>query len=595
MSTKNNHDLVKQEQEKTELLDLTCMFEIPQEQYKTIKDENPMGYYATTSSVWHVFENEDTGQCYREFICSRFEILKTYYTECITGNQKYMKIRFYDKGGICHDVDRISCSVVSKKRIDTLQEYGFYYNPQRVDDTIGLLEGQLFQLRSSLMTCYPGWRKEGNQMNFYGFDPDSYSGIPILSVSRTSIDGDPDESICLKRSEHIELINRLIAPSVAAQMVVTVGLSSAVLGYLCVSGKMQLNSPIIHLHGESSKGKTTALQLAASMWGKPDISSGLLRTWNSTLSKTLENLNNNNGVVMTLNEFGSNMVKNELSQLIYSIADGSGKDRMYNTNKTASTWNTVLLSCGETSLLNSIPQSKGLYARIFEFFNLDISLSSEHADEIKNTVLNNYGAIGRSFVRIIKKNDNRISIRYDGHKMRICKEIASLSSISSRVASLIAVFRLTADIAKCMGLSINPEEVENLFIKSHTETLERLPSCELNHEKLMSHVARNGCRFPSMSAYNNSIGNYDGFMDEDEIVFIDTAFQSICQKLNIDSKLFLNELKKNHYLDSPSDRLVSTKTLRKQKVKCYCIYKEPHIPIQVLAKKSKPKGSRKSA
>ena len=75
-------------------------------------------------------------------------------------------------------------------------------------------------------------------MNFYGYDPNSYIGFPELSVSVSSVNN--DEDIYLVPSEHISLINELIAPSVPAQMIVTVGLSSAVLGYLCVSGHKTL-------------------------------------------------------------------------------------------------------------------------------------------------------------------------------------------------------------------------------------------------------------------------------------------------------------------------------------------------------------------
>ena len=58
MSTKNDHDLVKKDEEKTVLLDLTGMFKITRDRYKKFKDENEMGYHATESSIWHALHSK---------------------------------------------------------------------------------------------------------------------------------------------------------------------------------------------------------------------------------------------------------------------------------------------------------------------------------------------------------------------------------------------------------------------------------------------------------------------------------------------------------------------------------------------------------
>lgn len=603
MSTKNNHDLVKQqstkkkkqkekqeENQKQVLLELSSEFEISKEEYEKYDKQSLMGYFYHQNAIWYVYTLSDL--YYQLFICSKFEILRSYYIEHASGNEKCMDVRFYDKGDIQHVVPGISCSVLSKRNIDKLQSYGFSYNPKNVDEVIGLFIGQLFKMDNTLMTLYPGWRKEGTSMNFYGYDPNSYIGFPELSVSVSSVNN--DEDIYLVPSEHISLINELIAPSVPAQMIVTVGLSSAVLGYLCVSGHKTLNSPFVHLHGESSTGKTTALRLAASMWGNPISDSGLLNTWNATSAKILENLSDNNGVVLTMNEFGSNMPNNDISKLIYNIAEGHGRDRMNNTNRSVSTWNTVILSCGESSILDSVVQSKGLYARIFEFFDLEITTSKNHADDINKTVSKNYGAIGSFFVEEIEKNQISITERYDELETVISHQIGSLSSISARIASLIAVFRLTAEIAKDIGLEIEPEKVQELFIDSHQKTIERLPSYETNLNKLTSYVVSNGAKFAKYKDFC-STGNYNGYIETDKTVFFDTAFENICKTLKIDSKLFLQDLKCHGYLDREPGRVSKRVKIGQRRVTCYCVYNEPHEQNDVSVKTEKKKIKRKKA
>lgn len=595
MSTKNNHDLVKQQstkkqKKKQKLYDLNLPKEISKEKAEEYAQVHQNGYLCFEDRICSLYQSD--GHYYKQFVCSRFEILKSYYLEKRDGNEKFIDLRIYDKDGGSNYIKRLSCEVISRKNIEKLQRHGFIYNPLLIDEVIGLLLGQLAKMSSTVVTSFPGWRKEGTSMNFYGYDPNSYIGFPELSVSVSSVNN--DEDIYLVPSEHISLINELIAPSVPAQMIVTVGLSSAVLGYLCVSGHKTLNSPFVHLHGESSTGKTTALRLAASMWGNPISDSGLLNTWNATSAKILENLSDNNGVVLTMNEFGSNMPNNDISKLIYNIAEGHGRDRMNNTNRSVSTWNTVILSCGESSILDSVVQNKGLYARIFEFFDLQITTSKNHADDINKTVSKNYGAIGSFFVEEIEKNQISITERYDELETVISHQIGSLSSISARIASLIAVFRLTAEIAKDIGLEIEPEKVQELFIDSHKKTIERLPSYETNLNKLTSYVVSNGAKFAKYKDFC-STGNYNGYIETDKTVFFDTAFENICKTLKIDSKLFLQDLKCHGYLDREPGRVSKRVKIGQRRVTCYCVYNEPHEQNDVSVKTEKKKIKRKKA
>ena len=83
-----------------------------------------------------------------------------------------------------------------------------------------------------------------------------------------------------------------------------------------------LDSFGLHLRGASSSGKTTALRVAASVWGGP----GVLTTWRST-SNGLEGMAAlRNSTMLALDELGQATAA-EVGEVVYMFANGQGKAR----------------------------------------------------------------------------------------------------------------------------------------------------------------------------------------------------------------------------------------------------------------------------
>lgn len=545
---------------------------ISQGKYDKLWKQSFDGYLHYRNMVFFLFEkeSEDEIEYYMRFICSKFVITDSYYLEGNEGYSLLMDIRIYGNKGEFNDVLGISFDAISQKGIDKLQNRGLLYNPQRVYEVISLITGQLMMLEKKKVLRYPGWRKRPDEtFSFVGYDSTTYRGFTKLSISDIKTEENTLRKISAE--EHINKINPLIDNVVSLQMFVSMSLSSALIGYLNVADVAQLNTPIAHIYGNSSTGKTTALILAASIWGKPKSDTGLLNSWNATPAKIQTNLSNNNGVLFTLNEFGSVMNKNDLTELVYNIAEGTGRDRMYNKNPSIDTWNTFVLSCGEASLFDVLDRKKGLYARVLEFPNIDITVSAKHADEIKETANSTYGAIGFAFVNFVADNQKYVVSKYKEHSCRIRNRISTLSSISSRVANYIAVIYLAAEIAQdVLGLKINCKDVEAMLIEYHEKTLIEYPSWVVNHEKLMSYVLANRASFVNSSYITNA----QGYEEKDKILFMEVSFKDICKKLDIDRTTFLEELKAHGVLDCLPDRFYKRKVVNGTSSKFYCVYKD---------------------
>lgn len=103
-----------------------------------------------------------------------------------------------------------------------------------------------------------------------------------------------------------------------------------------------------HLRGASSSGKSTALNLAASVWGRP---TNFVRLWRTT-TNGLEGLASlHNDCTLILDEI-SQIDPNAAGDAAYMLANGQGKARANRNGlaKSATRWRLLLLSAGEESL-----------------------------------------------------------------------------------------------------------------------------------------------------------------------------------------------------------------------------------------------------
>ena len=548
-------------------------------------------------------------------LCNEFRIEKKYTFKGL----EYIDMVIFGKFGERIEGKKIPSKWLSGRDMVNLSEYGFICNAYYQKEVENILNTERYNTPMTLMQFYPGWhRMDNGEFNFYGFKAKDYAGNTFLKLN-TEIDkwycqskkGWTNECFSKKQNENChnskecrkymkmmftrdyalkkqaQGLNRLIKDSLGAQIAVSISLSAALFGYLSVHGVSQFNTPIFHFHGASSKGKTTGLKLAASVWGDPEKKENLISSWNKTSTKLIENLNGNNGVPYILNEFGTKACDINFQNLIYCICEGEGKDRMNGENKGVGSWHTAVLSCGENSIISMLGGNVGLYARVFEFFNLDITLSAKHADDIAAFCAGTYGALGYAFVDYIKKNGDDIESRFRRLNEIIGDTIGKSSSVSQRVAKYIAVVVLSTEIADKLGLRFSSLKVGRELVKAHKETVSRIPDAFCIHDKILSYVKRNNSRY----TYNEYCvdKNIDGLETDTQLIFIDSAFFDMCKKLEFDTQLTLSQLKANGFLDCPSDRYYKRKNIAGTSYKCYFINKTNMSSINQTGSKEKRK------
>ena len=116
---------------------------------------------------------------------------------------------------------------------------------------------------------------------------------------------------------------------------------------------MQAEGGGLHLRGQSSRGKSTVLRAAVSVWGSPKF----LQSWRAT-SNGLEGVAAAcNGSLIALDEMGE-IIAREAGATAYMLANGQGKARAARTGaaRPAARWRVAILSSGEISLADKMAE-----------------------------------------------------------------------------------------------------------------------------------------------------------------------------------------------------------------------------------------------
>lgn len=173
--------------------------------------------------------------------------------------------------------------------------------------------------------------------------------------------------------------------------------------------------------GGSSSGKTTALQIAASVWGGPEH----VRSWRATDNglEGIAALHNDN--VLILDEMGQ-VNGRVLAECAYMLANGQGKGRSNREGgiRRSQNWRLLFLSSGELGLSDKLAEN-GLKSRggqEVRFVGLPVDssmLTSLHglpdagavANRIKQLASEHYGHAGHDFLQKLTKVETLNTVR----------------------------------------------------------------------------------------------------------------------------------------------------------------------------------------
>ena len=324
-------------------------------------------FHLLDSGLYYIEQTKDDE--YRRYISSPIRVLAQ--TRDTTNNAWGRLLEWYDADGVKH-TQALSMELFQSDGVELRKALAY-------QGVIIAPDGRARNLLQSYLMSYPtharalcvdrvGWHDNVFVLPNEQIGQHEHDDLIVYQTTQ-GIDSNYQSKGSLKQWQN----NISIPLSTHSKLVVA--LSSAFTGQLLTPLEQQTGAGV-HFKGQSSKGKTTALYVGCSVWGKP---SNYCKTWKSTGNALEHTAYIHNDGFLALDEIGEVANPKELGNIAYMLANGKGKARLTKEIKAkpSYTWKVIFLSTGEKSL-KEIMQENGQKTKLgqeIRLIDIDIDQS----------------------------------------------------------------------------------------------------------------------------------------------------------------------------------------------------------------------------
>lgn len=328
---------------------------------------------------------------------------------------------------------------------------------------------------------------------------------------------------------------------------------------------LQAPNFIIHFwSSESSIGKTTASELAASVWGNPDKrSGGLLTEWNST-KVYLEKMPTFFCDIPVFFEDSQHVDDRIITGALYQLAGGVGKGRASIVGiRYTPTWYSVCFSTGERPLTESTTFA-GARARAIELYGPPFpNARKDFIDDLKTGLLENYGHAGVKFIEgllsIWDNPDKMTRLKADYKVYQQALSLEANSEVGDRVSRYFAVVKLAADLVyEILGIgdpAAARESIDRVFTTVIEESLTNVDADKRAMQYVLSWVSGNEKYFKGMEDGNGIEHEFYGQWKEGEHIGIfPHKLEEVLEKAKFSKTAILKGWSKKEWIKRDDDK-----------------------------------------
>lgn len=261
--------------------------------------------------------------------------------------------------------------------------------------------------------------------------------------------------------------------------------------------------PLWALIGDSSTGKTTALNLLSSFWAS---SNSMVHDFNATENAFFAMLEEHAGIPFLADEatYAQNI---DWDYLLYTVPAGRGKRRYTTKSKLTRPveFSGSVFVTSEISILERSLQHKGQLARIVEF-SKDWAGSAELADKISKFCTDCYGWAGPEVVKLLMEPGftSKLIKRYNIAYQRLIAEVGgNLTGVDHRLLKRFALILTSAwTFQKALRISIQPQALEHMLLadyRSTTAEIHAIDPADALLQKFAEEVLGNQGKYPPLS------------------------------------------------------------------------------------------------
>ncbi|NIR31707.1 MAG: DUF927 domain-containing protein [Gammaproteobacteria bacterium] len=364
---------------------------------------------------------------------------------------------------------------------------------------------------------------------------------------------------------HLEALRRTWQSDLTAAVMIAGALSAPLLKWL------EAPNFAIHLPGDSSRGKTSMLKIAASVYGDPG-NDQWVGNWNTTSVAAELRAAVLTDLPLCFDEVGAGDMR-QTERLVYMLINGGGKARGHKDlqlRETAS-WRTVLLSTGEHELADESANT-GAQIRVLQFHVGGFGeLGADGVDALREAACANHGHVGRRWVEeLLALEDWKPYLEAYKDFARILRRKAQ-SPLQQRTALYFAVLCMAEsmaaelfDLGERGGLAM-----QRAFRDAEGKRDDVRPVAERALEAVEDWVSSEPRAFPRLEP--SAVGDDEpkggqaqvlhGYQRDDAVLFIPRQLQRFCAESNLSYREVLRGWAERQWLGM-ADPGRHTKTMR---------------------------------
>lgn len=258
--------------------------------------------------------------------------------------------------------------------------------------------------------------------------------------------------------DYSDTVFKQVKNSPMAMMVIYASLGSILLNDFDVE-------PFIEdISGKTSTGKTTVLKVGSSVWGTND----LISEWNTTKVNVERKASMMNSFPLIYDDTRKAPVY-QLADIVYQFSGGRSKGRgNIHSIDVEKTWKNILISTGETSIVEYDNGKGGMSARVITLqdnpLNDDVDLNA-----LYDGLENNYGHLGLAFIEQYEKHKVEYKESFKGHA-KLFVEKAGDNEVMQRLGRPFALLQTSAEILNDIeGFEHDPFKMVNEAYESMKE------------------------------------------------------------------------------------------------------------------------------
>ena len=279
----------------------------------------------------------------------------------------------------------------------------------------------------------------------------------------------------------------IVSKNPKLQLASAMGVSATVLGFINSRWGMAIANPIYSLAGDTSMGKSTALELAVSQGGCPDgrkIGS-MFHDFQGTENAVIKDMGNNTGFPIAVDDtkLADESVRKAMQKLLYALANGTDKKRVgaYGCGlQERDVFETAILISGEKSIFTYTKEIGGLAVRVLEFPDIFWTKDDKESDRVKAIVRENYGHITHRVAELLldsidtqEETTLKNSFeKWDKKFVSYAKKNNYYTPITDRVSRVLALLMISLEVLeKVVDVKLNAKSVYGILCKTILEHL----------------------------------------------------------------------------------------------------------------------------